>query len=307
MCKRFIGFSLCLYGVQLLNASVAPIYFGQSAVADWGLLTCISGSLCRVSFFLREQSDEFLRTVIQVRLASALPEFVITCSEYSGQGVTGYMREVIMSFRLLRARFSLEYLSNITKRKLYKDLIDVMLPTPIYRAVNCGGPGNDVLKRVRRMPVNSTVKSFFFKLHTNCLPVKTWLHEKGIYVPWSVDCSLCKKPETIDHAFIDCWDAVFHWDILQRTLKKELPITPIGIRFLPTDNSDGTPCDMFMLLSLHSLCKTRMAVRHVDVKVCSVRENFIASIANLRAQYRAQADPPEWVAILDELVNFKHF
>lgn len=163
------------------------------------------------------------------------------------------------------------------------------------------------MKRVKKMPIRPSQKTFFFKLHTNTLPVKTWLDEKGIDVPWTVNCLLCNKPETIEHAFIDCWDAIFHWDVLQRTLKKELPITPLGIRFLPTDNAGGVPYDMFMLLGLHSLWKTRMAVRHVDVDARSTRVNFIESIAYIREIYRAQSEPPEWVAILDDLVKLKRF
>lgn len=67
------------------------------------------------------------------------------------------------------------------------------------------------------MPPN--VKTFFFKLHTGTLPVKTWLEERGMYVPWGSSCLLCNKPETIERVFIDCKNAIFFWDILQRTLK----------------------------------------------------------------------------------------
>lgn len=66
--------------------------------------------------------------------------------------------------------------------------------------------------------------------------------------------------------FIDCWDPIFHWDVLQQTLKKELAITPLGIRSLPTDNEGGIPNDMFMLLGLHSLWKARMEVGYADVR-----------------------------------------
>ncbi|XP_042149472.1 uncharacterized protein LOC120842752, partial [Ixodes scapularis] len=212
--------------------------------------------------FLRDQKDSFLRTVMQVRLQYALPEFVVSSSRQMRSSVQGHLREVVLSFRILKVRFSLEYLSSVTRKRLYKDLIDVLLPIPLYRSLYCERPGLDVLKRVKKMPIKSSVKSFFFKLHSGVLPLKAWLEQKGIFVPWSVNCILCKKPETIEHVFIECWDAVFHWDILQRTLKKDLPITAHGIRFLPLENEGGVPYDMFMLLSLHSLWRTRMSVNN---------------------------------------------
>ncbi|XP_075546710.1 uncharacterized protein LOC142579922 [Dermacentor variabilis] len=256
--------------------------------------------------FLRDERNVLLRTVIQAKMATELPEFVVSTSSAITRA-TGYYREVVASFRILCARFSLEYLCSVRRKKLYADLVDSMLPIPLYRSVYCGDPGKDVLKRVKRMPVRPAAKTFFFHLHTNTLPVKVWLEQKGIFVPWTTDCRLCKKPETIEHAFIECWDAVFHWDILQRTLKKELPINPYGIRFLPVESDDGPPFDMFMLLGLHSLWKTRMAVRHADVNVCSARENFIESMSLLREVYRAQSETPDWVSILDELVCLKKF
>ncbi|XP_049517038.1 uncharacterized protein LOC125942838 [Dermacentor silvarum] len=258
-------------------------------------------------FFLRDERNAFLRTVIQARMATELPEFVLTTSSVISRRATGYYREVVASFRILCARFSLEYLCSVRKKKLYVDLVDSMLPTPLYRMVHCGGPGKDVLKRVKRMLVRPAAKSFFFQLHTNTLPVKIWLEQKGIFVPWTTNCLLCRKPETIEHAFIDCRDAVFHWDVLQRTLKKELPITPYGIRFLPVESDQGIPFDMFMVLGLHSLWKTRMAVRHADANVRSTRENFIESVSFIREVYRAQSEPADWVSILDELVCLKKF
>ncbi|XP_077496719.1 uncharacterized protein LOC144107538 [Amblyomma americanum] len=256
--------------------------------------------------FLRDQTDPLLRTMLQVRLGNVLPEFVGSSYPATNRAVTGFLREVVAAFRTLSAHFSTQYLSAVPRKKLYKDLLDIFIPAPLYRSFCCGGPGKDVLKRVKKMPVRPNVKSFFFKLHTGTLPVKTWLNDKGIFVPWTTDCILCKKPETIEHVFIDCWDPVFHWDILQRTLKKELPVTPYGVRFLPVE-SEEVPYDMFMLLGLHSIWKTRMAARHADANVRPVRENFIESAVFLRDVLRSQPQPPDWVAVMDELINMKKF
>ncbi|XP_072142922.1 uncharacterized protein [Dermacentor andersoni] len=257
--------------------------------------------------FMREQSNAFLRTVFQMRLCDVMPAFIVSSDRVDGPKVRGFLREVVWSYEFLAARFSLQYLSNVTRKKLYKDVVDVCMPEPLYRTMLSTGAGKDVLKRVKRMPVRSTVKTFFFYLHTRTLPVKPWLEQKGIFVPWTINCLLCKQPETIDHIFLDCVDATFLWDILQRTLKKELPITPYGIRFLPTDNDEGVPYDMFMALCLHSIWKTRMAVYHADVNAQPAREYFKESIAFIREIYKAQIDPPPWMPVLDALVNLKRF
>uniref|UniRef100_V5IG63 Uncharacterized protein n=1 Tax=Ixodes ricinus TaxID=34613 RepID=V5IG63_IXORI len=126
------------------------------------------------------------------------------------------------------------------------------------------------------MRVPAFTKSFFFKLHSETLPVKVFLEGKGIPVAWSVNCLLCKMPETIEHAFLNCWDAVFLWDVLQRILKKDLPLTPHGIRYLPVDGGNSmVPYDMIMLVGLHSLWRCRMAVRHADVDVRPAHRYFV--------------------------------
>lgn len=257
--------------------------------------------------FLRDQKDNFLRTVVQVRLRRYLPGFIVYTGVEGGRAARGYLREVVMAFRFLTVRFSLDYLSAVNRKILYRDLVDTLMPVPLYRSLYQGKTGQDVLKRVKKMPVRPSVKSFFFKLHTNTLSVSTWMDEKGFFVPWTTYCRLCRKPETIEHAFIECWDPIFHWDVLQRTLKKELPITPHGIRYLPIENVNGIPYDMFMLLGLHSLWKTRIAVNNADVNARPVRENFIESIAYIRDIFVTQAEPPEWTEILDALVCLKKF
>ncbi|CAN7994061.1 unnamed protein product [Ixodes pacificus] len=182
--------------------------------------------------FLRKGKAPFLSTVCQVRLCNVLPEYIVS-SEYGNAAcIFGYMREVVGAYKFLRARFSLEYLSEVTRKKLYQDLVDVTLPVPLYRALYSTGSWQDVLKRVKRMSIPACVKTFFFKLHTGTLPVKTWMVERGMFVAWGNHCFLCKKPEPVEHVFLDCWDAIFFWDVLQRTLKKEFPLDSHGIRFL---------------------------------------------------------------------------
>ncbi|XP_077512222.1 uncharacterized protein LOC144123225 [Amblyomma americanum] len=251
-----------------------------------GLVHLFSSQLVSRFVFLQKQKDPFLRAVIQVRLQNFLPKFLVCTQWIHRRGVQGYLREVVGAFQILKVRFSMQYISGVKRRRFYTDLSDLMLQVPIYRILNNYGQGGDVLKIVKKMAVRPSVKTFFFHLHSGTLPVKPWLEEKGIYVPWGTNCLICRKPETVDHIFLDCWEAVFLWDILQRTLKKDLPITPYGIRFLPVNNEHGAPYVLFMLLVLHVVWKTRMGVHHADQNVRPAREYFVESIAYLRDVYK---------------------
>lgn len=113
--------------------------------------------------FFRDVRDPFLRTVCQQRLGRALPNFVVTTQYVSG-GVRGFFREIVVSLKFLNTRFSMEYLSSVNRKKLYKDVCDVVLPVPLYRAVYSGGPGGNVLKRVKKMQVSPGTKTFFFNV-----------------------------------------------------------------------------------------------------------------------------------------------
>lgn len=257
--------------------------------------------------FLRDQSDTFLRTVIQVRLWNHLADYVVSTSAATHGALPCFLREVVAAYRIVRAHFSLEYLCVVGKKKLYKDLVDVFLPTPLYRANYYLGDERNVLKRVKRMPVRSSAKTFFFQLHTETLPVKPWLQSKGIFVPWTINCRICQKPETIEHIFLDCHDARFLWDILQRTIKKDLVLSPFGIRFLPYDETGGVPSDMVMLLCMHALWKTRMADRYADIDARPARQYFMESVIYTRDVLNFAVNAPQWVTQLDEFASLKPF
>lgn len=271
-----------------------------------GLVHLYVRQLVNRFIFLRDTSDPFLRTVIHVRLARALPAFVVSSRSMSG-GIHGYLKEVVMSFQFLIARFSLEYLSTVSRKKLYKDVCDSVFPVPLYRALYCGGPGQNVLKRVKRMEVNPCVKSFFFKLHTGTLSVRTWMQERGLFVPWGVNCSICKQPENIEHVFLHCWAAVFLWDVLQRTIHKDFPLHPHGIRFLSVDNEEGVPYDVLMLLGLHSIWRSRMAWLHGDVDARPTRQYFIESITEFVEVQKSKDCLPEWLSRVEPLTALKEF
>ncbi|XP_077512795.1 uncharacterized protein LOC144123970 [Amblyomma americanum] len=175
-----------------------------------------------------------------------------------------FLKEVADTFNFLTVRFSLDYLYSLSRKQMTQALTESLFPTPLYRQHYLGSLEISVLKRVRRMCIQAAAKTFFFKLHTATLPVTTFLNDKGMFVPWNVNCRLCNVPETIDHCFILCRDAMSFWDILQRTLKKDIEITPHTIRFLPVDKNSVVPYDVFVLMGLFSLWKSRMMDRHAE-------------------------------------------
>lgn len=256
--------------------------------------------------FFRDVTDPFLRTVCQVRLARALPNFVVATESMPGR-LSSFFKEVVSSVRILSARFSTEYLSSVKKKNLYKAVCDDFFSVPVYRALYSGRLGQDVLKRVKRMPVSPGVKTFFFKLHTGTLSVQTFFESKGFYLPWGSLCLICKQPETIDHVFLHCWEGVYFWDVLQRTVKKELPLDSYGIRFLPTENNDGIPLDTVMLIGLHSLWRSRMAGFHCDPDARPARLYFRESIHALVEMHKLKTTVPDWISRVEPLCELKEF
>lgn len=253
---------------------------------------------------IRDERDPFLCCFFQTMLAVAMPDFFVSSAIGPRYTMSRFLREVVTSYRFLRARFSLEYLSNVKRKRLMKDLIESVFPVPLYRLMFQEGHGQDVLKRVKNMQIPANVKTFFFKLHTGTLPVKTWLEEKGIYVAWGSRCFLCNKAETIEHVFIDCNNAIFFWDILQRTLKIDLPLNPHGIRFLPPER-DFEQMDVIFLLGLHAVWRSLLAYRHCDVKGRSVHEYFVEMVVKLRDVYKTTDCDEDVMSMLDALVHIK--
>lgn len=172
-------------------------------------------------FFLRNQKHPFLQVMFQTRIAPHLPSLLVSSASGTPAYLVGFVKEVVHACEFLMVRYSRVYLFTVSRKKLTRDLIDSLFPAPLYRSLFTDMPGGDVLVRLKKMCIPPAAKSFFFRLHSDTLPVKVWLDGRGIFVPWGVNCLLCKQPETIEHVFINCWDAVMFWDVLKRTIKKK--------------------------------------------------------------------------------------
>ncbi|XP_037505045.1 uncharacterized protein LOC119381146 [Rhipicephalus sanguineus] len=259
-------------------------------------------------FYLKDVCHPFLLAVLRNRLSYHLPFLYVTTNVAKESQLSGFLKEIVDTVNFLKTRFTLEYLYNIDRTTLTAALVNSLFPEPVYRLPYLFLSGHDVLFRVRRMCISPAAKTFFFKLHTSTLPVKKWLNEKAIYVPWTVNCRLCDQPETIEHCFIHCRDAFYFWDILKRTIRKDLPITAHGIRFLPFKKSptNNTPYDLFMLLGLYALWKSRMIDRHAEPPR-STRSVFREEAAQVRSVVETFEPVPEWLALLDACVCLPDF
>lgn len=159
MFKYFIRFLLCLFGVRLGEKTSRMNLFRRLREGGFSLPHLFLRRIVNRFLSLRDVSDLFLCTVPQVRLGRAFPEYIVSSSYVTG-ALQGYFNEVVSSCRFLAARFFMEYLSGVTRNKLYKDVSDVVFPVSIYRALYSEGPGQDVLERVKRILVPLIVKTF---------------------------------------------------------------------------------------------------------------------------------------------------
>lgn len=123
------------------------------------------------------------------------------------------------------------------------------------------------------MLLRSSAGTLLFQSHTETLPVKPWLQTKAFLFPGRLTAYYAEKLKPyIYHCFLDCHDETFLWDIVQRIIiKKAFPLSTFGVPFLPCDDTGGVPCDMVMLICMHTLWKARMAVRHDDVDARSAQ------------------------------------
>lgn len=167
------------------------------------------------------------------------------CWVYSG-GIHGYLREVVDATRFLHATLHLEV--------LIKHLVGTLLPIPLYRSLYRVGPGQDILRCVKRMPAPGYVKSAFFKFHVGVLPLKHgWMRKVHLCLgPWFLPMQKARDHRTRVHRLLGRGlPNKFLWDVLQRTLK--IFLDSHGIRFLAIENEGCVPYVFIMLFALHGI------------------------------------------------------
>lgn len=128
--------------------------------------------------------------------------------------------------------------------------------------------------------------------YSSTWPVKTWLKERGVFVPCSVKCRLCNTPETIEHWIIFCRNVFLFWDVLQRTLKKDVS-TPHTIFLLPVTPGSLVPYDLFHLIGLRSLWRCRMIDRNDD-SPRTTKLIFIELVGQVKTVCEHVGEWPDW-------------
>lgn len=97
-------------------------------------------------------------------------------------------------------------------------------------------------------------KTFLYKLHTSTLPDEAWMNDTGVFVPWSVKCSLCKQPETIDHVFVYSWGAIFIRDISCKNnyIPQAIPFDILQCTELTLSLMTRSSCSIFIANGAHA-------------------------------------------------------
>lgn len=94
--------------------------------------------------YLRDPKHPLLQVMFQTRLTSHIPTFLVSSSIGPPARMVGFVKEVVQAFRFVSARFSLDYLASVSRRKLYRDLIDNVFPVPVQWArPGCLDPGEE--------------------------------------------------------------------------------------------------------------------------------------------------------------------
>lgn len=174
-----------------------------------------------------------------------------------GTRATTFHKEVAQALALLEQHFSWEDPLTATPRKLYWDLVYEVLPRPLYRQPpSC----DNVLKRVRTLPVLKGSNDFFFRLHMGVLPSKARFKDRGLFVHDSTGCLLCGQREMAEHVPIQCNTVNIFWDKLQTSFTERWELTWSHLHRLNAPSKNKVLQDCVLVLGLHSLCRARVDV-----------------------------------------------
>lgn len=89
-----------------------------------------------------------------------LPDFVMSTHADETPIPFDFRKEVVESFRFIRERFFVDYLSDVSKKNLLKDLPEILFPVPFYCSIFVTRPGEDVSCRVKNICMSPCIKTF---------------------------------------------------------------------------------------------------------------------------------------------------
>ncbi|KAM7290602.1 hypothetical protein ISCGN_027218 [Ixodes scapularis] len=215
-----------------------------------------------------------------------------------------FYKEIASSIEFLQAQFSWEYLATVGKRRLYWDAVSASFPPPLYRQPPTPDDATRLYKLVRILPIPVATRDFFVRMHMEVLPVKTWLHQKGFFVPWSLNCDLCGAPETIQHVLVECSNAYLFWDEMRTTfeLRDSFEVEWSVFKYLQLEERDKTEvAHMMMLLGLHAIWQSRTAMVQCHLDARPTWSYFVSTLGWVLSVTSRQPNAGDWECIERQL------
>lgn len=102
---------------------------------------------------------------------------------------------------------------------MVRDLRDTLFLVPLYRFLYSEEPGQNVLRKVRKMCIPPRVRFFFFRLQFSTLPVKTRLEGRAVFLRGQWTATFVKRQSSltmyllnvgIEAAFVQHYDSTFN-------------------------------------------------------------------------------------------------
>ncbi|XP_070376824.1 uncharacterized protein [Dermacentor albipictus] len=208
--------------------------------------------------FFKNQTHHIIRHSFKQLGGGYLSEWIEGAQGVPRARTLKFYREVEQAARFFEQRFSQEYLKNVKRKSLYWNTIDMLFPPPLYRSRVGSQLESDVFKRLPKYPVKTAIKDFFVRLHVEVLPVKTWLRNKGFFVPWSTDCPLCPYPESLQHVFLFCTNAVLFWHNIRIVFDVQIYPNWDNVKYLTlADDKNNNSAETLLLLGLYAIWRSR--------------------------------------------------
>ncbi|KAM7288195.1 hypothetical protein ISCGN_028463 [Ixodes scapularis] len=251
-----------------------------------------SGGLGLVNIVIKLNVQRFLlfRDAKEPTLLSALHHLgfpylgrwmVSTCGRTAKAAALRFYSEIAEAIQFFLALFSWDYLTTVTKRKLYWDTVAATFPPPLYRPPPVPDGAARLFRFVRRLPTPTATKDFFVRMHMDVLPVKSWLHGKGVFVPWSLNCDLCGNTETIQHVLVECSNAYLFWDEMRTCfrLRSAFDVEWGTFKYLLLGDGEGTEVtSVLVLLGLHAIWQSRTAMVQCHLDARRTWDYFLAKL-----------------------------
>ncbi|XP_064463656.1 uncharacterized protein LOC135374632 [Ornithodoros turicata] len=260
--------------------------------------------------YFRDEARPQLRTAIQTLGTHHLLQWIVsTKGGVPNTRVLGFYREIQKSITFFCEKFSWDYLSKVKKKKLYWDTVSSSFPPPLYRRSyneTPGEHGQDVLRRVRRLPIPTSTNDFFVRFHVEVVPVQQWLLGKGFDVPRAGMCLVCGQEETLRHALFDCRSAVLFWSDLRATLELSIDFSYEELKFLFFPRARFPELvSVVDAAGLHALWKSRTVRVKCDVRALSpvaYLKSKLMWTLSLVGQNRLREEP-EWKRLATVIEN----